>query len=178
MPHLEGLAPFLDDDRTLLRVLVETPAGGQNKYDHDPDTGLLTLDRPLHSALRYPFDYGFVPSTEAEDGDPLDVVLVIPEPTFPGCLVEAHVIAVMLMEDEDGPDPKLICRARKDPRTAQLHDLGDLPPHFLDECAHFFTRVKDLESGKWARVDGFADRGVALAQARDAADRFSSGGAA
>ena len=103
-----------------------------------------------------------VPDTLSEDGDPTDVVLLIGEPTVPGCRVEARVVGVLYMEDEAGVDPKLLCVAARDPRAAQVRDLTDLPGHLLRELEHFFTRIKDLELDKWARVDGFGSRSEAL----------------
>lgn len=163
MPDLRHLDPWIAPAEGLVRVIVEIPAGSRNKYAYDPGTGLFALDRPIHSSLRYPADYGFVPGTRSPDGEALDAVLLIPEPTFPGCLVVSRVVAAMLMEDEDGHDPKLLCVPAREPRTRELVDLEGLPEGLRDELAHFFTHIKDLEAGKWARVEGFVGRDQALA---------------
>lgn len=156
--NVVSLGPFFDQASGVVNVVVETPAGSQNKYDYDPQIGRFVLDRPIHSSLRYPFDYGFIPGTHAGDGDPLDAALVLNQSTFPGCVVHARVVGVMDMEDEDGRDHKLICVAATDPRMAHVQDVNQLPPHLLKEMEHFFIHIKDLEKQKWARVHGFRDR--------------------
>jgi inorganic pyrophosphatase len=156
--HIENLDPFFDESNGIIRVVIETPAGSQNKYDFDRQTGGFMLDRPIHSSLRYPFDYGFVPNTVAKDNDPVDALVMIAQPTFPGCIVRARVIGVMDMVDEAGQDEKIICVAFRDARTAHVAGISDIGPHQLREMEHFFVHIKDLEEGKWAKVKGFRDK--------------------
>ena len=158
----EKISPFYDESKGIINVVVETPAASQNKYDYDPESGLFILDRPIHSSLKYPFDYGFIPNTLADDGDPVDVVLIIKQPTFTGCLVRTRVVGVMEMEDEDGKDEKIIGVALKDPRTSHMENIEHIPPHYQKELEHFFIHIKDLEKEKWAKVDGFFDRDKAI----------------
>lgn len=171
MPNLLDLPPFADEDAGIVHVLVESPAGSPNKYDYDEALGALILDRPIHSALRYPGDYGCVPGTLSEDGDALDAIVLAQNPTVPGCVVRSRVLGVLRMEDEDGPDPKLVCVPARDPRTADFHSIEDLPAHTRAELEHFFTRIKDLEPEKWARVAGYESRRAALDVVREAAQR-------
>jgi inorganic pyrophosphatase len=160
--QLHQLNTFFDESNGIVNVIIETPAGSQNKYDYDSNSGFFILDRPIHSSLRYPFDYGFVPNTLAKDGDPVDAVIMINQPTFTGCLVRARVVGVMDMEDEDGGDEKIICVAMKDPRTSHIINIDNLPLHLTEELKHFFIHIKDLEKEKWAKVHGFRDREAAI----------------
>ena len=161
--NLHSINPLPDATLGIINVVVETPGGSQNKYDYDEDSGLFILDRPIHSSLRYPFDYGFLPNTTAQDGDPVDVVVMINEPTYPGCLIPARVVGVMVMQDEAGGDEKILAVPTSDPRTSHIVDIQDVPPHSLKELEHFFIHIKDLEKEKWARVDGFYERTRAIA---------------
>lgn len=135
--------------------MVEIPRGSRNKYEYDHERGLIRLDRRLFSATFYPADYGFVPNTLAEDGDPLDVLVLLDEPTFPGCLVESRPIGVFSMSDEKGPDAKIISVACGDPMWEPIHELDGLPPFVTHEIAHFFDVYKDLEPGKLTKIKGF-----------------------
>jgi inorganic pyrophosphatase len=156
--------------RDVVDVFVEIPKGSRNKYEWDFETGRFTLDRMLFSAVHYPGDYGFVPHTWAEDGDPLDAVVLLSEPTFPGCVIAVRVIGVFFMRDEKGPDAKVIGVPDSDPHWEQVADLADAPSHLLDEVGHFFSIYKDLEA-KTVTVDGFAPREqarVEIARARAA----------
>lgn len=171
MQNLLDLPPFASEGEGVVHVLVECPAGSANKYDYDEALGALILDRPIHSALRYPGDYGCVPGTLSEDGDALDAIVLAQNPTLPGCIVRARVLGVLRMEDEDGPDPKLVCVPARDPRTADYASVEDLPAHTRAELEHFFTRIKDLEPEKWARVAGYESRRAALEVVREAGRR-------
>ena len=151
------------DDPTI-EVIIEIPRGSRNKYEYDHERGVIRLDRRLFSATFYPADYGFVPDTLAEDGDPLDALVLLDEPTFPGCLVEARPIGVFQMTDEKGPDAKIITVACGDPVWEDLRTLDDLPSHLTDEIAHFFEVYKDLESGKGTQVGGFEGPDAAWAE--------------
>lgn len=126
-------------------MVVEVPKGSRNKYEIDPKSGELFLDRMLFTATRYPADYGFLPDTLAEDGDPLDALALVNEPTFPGCRVRLRPLGLFLMEDQGKPDHKVIGVPIGDPVWAQVRTLEDLPPHLLKEIEHFFSVYKDLE---------------------------------
>src|ERR687889_71104 len=119
-------------------VVVEIPKGSRNKYEMDHHTGVIHLDRRLFSATVYPADYGFVPDTLAEDGDPLDALVLLEDPTFPGCWITARPVALMWMQDEAGPDAKIICVPPREPRWKDVHDLKDLPEQLMEEVKHFF----------------------------------------
>ena len=144
----------MSTDRTI-DVIIEIPRGSRNKYEYDHERGLIRLDRRLFSATFYPADYGFVPDTLAEDGDPLDALVLLDEPTFPGCLVESKPIGVFSMTDEKGPDAKIIAVACGDPMWASISDLDGLPSFLTHEVAHFFDVYKDLEPGKLTKIKGF-----------------------
>lgn len=133
-------------------VTIEIPKGNKNKYEMDHNTGRIRLDRTLFTSTMYPYDYGFVEGTLGEDGDPLDALVLVAEPTFPGCLIECRAIAMFKMHDENGGDDKVLCIPTADPRRNHMTDIVDLPPHMLLEIEHFFTVYKDLEPGK--SVDG------------------------
>ncbi len=143
------------NDERLIEVIVEIPRGSRNKYEYDHERHLIRLDRRLFSATFYPADYGFLPDTLAEDGDPLDVLVFIDEPTFPGCLLDARPVGVFWMTDENGPDAKIISVAVGDPMWESVTDLDGLPPHMTHEIAHFFDVYKDLEPGKLTQIGGF-----------------------
>jgi len=157
----------------IVEVVVEIPKYSHNKYEYDPQRGMFRLDRPLYSPVHYPGDYGFIPDTLAEDGDPLDVLIITDHPTFPGCLVEARVIGALVMRDEKGEDTKILAVVHNDPRTRQIHDLADVPEHVRREIEYFFAIYKDLE-GKPTAVSGWRDAAFARAEverARRAASR-------
>ncbi len=144
-------------------VFVEIPKGSRNKYEWDHHTGRFRLDRMLFSSVQYPGDYGFVPDTWAEDSDPLDALVILGEPTFPGCSIRARVVGIFYMTDDKGRDAKIISVPDSDPRWRQVTELEHVPKHLLDEIGHFFSIYKDLE-GKTVRVDGFGSRAEALAE--------------
>lgn len=131
-----------------LTMVVEIPRGSRNKYETSHETGEIFLDRMLFTATRYPADYGFLPETLAEDGDPLDVLVLLEEPTFPGCRIRIRPIGVFLMQDSGANDHKVIAVPDGDPRWDGMRDLDDLPQHFRLELEHFFSVYKDLEGKK------------------------------
>jgi inorganic pyrophosphatase len=133
-------------------VLIEVPKGSRNKYEMDKAKGRIRLDRALFTSARYPADYGYIEDTLSLDGDPIDALVLIEDPTFPGCLIEARPVGVYRMSDEHGPDEKLLCVPAGDPRWESIQDVTDVPEHLLDEIAHFFSVYKELEPGKY--VDG------------------------
>lgn len=142
-----------------VEVVIEVPKGSRNKYEMDHESDEVWLDRLLFTATRYPADYGFLPRTLGEDGDPLDVLVLLDEPTFPGCHLWARPIGVFLMRDEKGPDAKILAVPWGDPRWEHLADIDDLSSHLRAEIHHFFEVYKELEPGKatdvgeWAGVD-------------------------
>jgi inorganic pyrophosphatase len=139
----------------LVEVRVEIPRGSRNKYEYDPDRQMFRLDRRLFSATVYPADYGFVPDTLADDGDPLDALVLVDEPTFPGCLIIARPVAVYRLRDEAGDDAKLLCVPVGEPAWDHAQDLDDLPEALLDEIAHSFAvyktlrRFRDCARNRW-----------------------------
>jgi len=142
----------------LVNLIIEIPGGCRNKYELDKALGVIKLDRVLYSAVHYPYDYGFIPNTLGDDGDPLDGLVMMDEPTFPGCLVTARPVGLLEMVDGGEQDEKLLCVPADDPRYAQVKSLGDVAPHRLAEIAEFFRTYKNLqhkkvEVGEWKDVD-------------------------
>ncbi|MDO5509756.1 MAG: inorganic diphosphatase [Weeksellaceae bacterium] len=152
-------------------VIIEIPKGSRNKYELDKKSGRIRLDRTIFSSMHYPADYGFIPETLALDGDPLDVLVLVTEPTFPGCLIEVKTIGVFHMEDEKGPDEKLICVPVGDPVWNRIEDLQELNGHLLNEIEHFFQVYKDLEKKKVA-VNGWGTKEEALDILKDCLERY------
>lgn len=156
-------------------AVIEIPKGSRNKYEVDHDTGEVWLDRTLFTATQYPADYGFVPDTLAEDGDPIDVLVLLDEPTFPGCHVHVRPIGVFHMRDEAGPDEKILAVPARDQRWESIRDLSDLSrtqDYLLVEIAHFFNVYKDLEPGKETMPGGWGDAAAAEAKVKEAVERF------
>lgn len=137
-------------------VVVEIPKGSRNKYEMDKERGVLRLDRRLFSATVYPADYGFVPETLAEDGDPLDALVLLEDPTFPGCWVTGRPVGVLWMRDEKGPDAKIVCVPEWDTRWQSVTALDQLPGELLREIKHFFDVYKLIEPGKEATTGEWA----------------------
>ena len=158
-----------------IEVVIEIPKGTRNKYEADHQTGALWLDRMLFTSTRYPEDYGYVPLTLAEDGDPLDALVLLEEPTFPGCHIHARPVGVFIMRDEAGQDAKVLCVPATDPRVNNVEDLKDVPDYELDEIAHFFAIYKALEPGKKTEVQGWQDRAAAEDVIESARCRFQDG---
>jgi inorganic pyrophosphatase len=151
-------------------VFVEIPSGSRNKYEFDKELGGIVLDRRLFTAMTYPADYGYVEGTLAEDGDPLDALVLVSDPTFPGCRIRVRPIGVFHMSDEKGPDEKLLCVPLDDPSFERIRDVRDVNGELLDEIEHFFQRYKDLEPTKRTETRGWGNRSEAseiLAAARD-----------
>jgi inorganic pyrophosphatase len=150
-------------------VTIEIPKGQRNKYEVDHESGRIRLDRMLFTATRYPADYGFIDNTLGEDGDPLDALVLLEEPTFPGCLVKCRAIGLFHMRDEAGGDDKIICLPSNDPRLVEMQDLEDINEFYRLEIQHFFETYKDLEPGK--SVEGAHWAGKAEAEAEILASR-------
>ena len=152
-----------DDFPGIVEVVVEIPRGSRNKYEYDLRSGVFRLDRVLNSAVFYNFDYGYVTGTLSEDGDPTDALLLIDEPTFPGCHVWARPIGCLEMSDEKGVDFKILCVAVADPHQRHVNRLEDVRPHRLVEIEHFFQTYKLLED-KTVEVIGWDNLERALAE--------------
>jgi inorganic pyrophosphatase len=143
-------------------VFIEIPQGSRNKYEFDVELGAIVLDRRLFTSMSYPADYGFVENTLAEDGDPLDALVLVGEPTFPGCRIRVRAIGVFHMEDEKGPDDKVICVPLSEPSWTRATDIHDVPSELRNEIEHFFQVYKDLE-GAAVTTRGFGNRADAEA---------------
>lgn len=152
-------------------VLIEIPKGSRNKYEYDFKLKKVRYDRMIFSSMMYPADYGFIPETLALDGDPLDVLVLVTEPTFPGCVMEVKPIGVFHMADEKGPDEKVICVPVSDPIWNRLNDLGDVNGHLIKEIEHFFQVYKDLEQKK-VDVEGWGDVNEANIIIKDCIQRY------
>jgi inorganic pyrophosphatase len=150
-------------------VIIEIPKGQRNKYEMDHDSGRIKLDRMLFTSTRYPSDYGYIENTLADDGDPLDALVLLEEPTFPGCLIRCRAIGMFRMRDEKGADDKVLCVVATDPRMEGLQDIEDVPAYERLEIQHFFEVYKELEPGK--NVEGFNWVGRAEAEAEIEATR-------
>ncbi len=146
----------------VMNVIIEIPKFSKNKYEIDKETGLIALDRVMHSAQDYPFDYGFVPKTLWDDGDALDVLVLTTYPLFPGILVPARPVAIMNMLDDGESDAKVIAVPLKDPRFETVVDLKSINPHTLKEIEHFFSTYKKVQN-KVVETQGFEDKGAAQA---------------
>ena len=156
-----------------VEAIIEIPKGSRNKYELDHKSGRIRLDRMLFTSTRYPSDYGFIDDTLADDGDPLDVLVLLDEPTFPGCLITARVIGMFRMRDEKGADEKILAVPAADPRMAQLRDIEDVPAFERLEIEHFFQVYKDLEPGKSVLGEGWADRAAAEAEVEASRKRWA-----
>jgi inorganic pyrophosphatase len=164
----------MTDSQAAIDVVIEIPTGSRNKYEYDHQNHVFRLDRRLFTATAYPTDYGFVPDTLSKDGDPLDALVLVADPTFPGCVVRARILGVFCMRDEAGLDAKLLTVLAHDPQWDNAHDIGDLPPHLLNEIEHFFSIYKDLEPEKHTEVMGFEDRAAALKELEACREAFTS----
>ena len=154
-------------------VLIEIPRGSRNKYEYDFDIKRMRFDRMLFSSMMYPADSGFIPETLALDGDPLDVLVLVNEPTFPGCVMQVKPIGVFHMADEKGPDEKIICVPISDPIWNKLDDLSDVNSHLIKEIEHFFQVYKDLENKK-VDVEGWGDVNEAYRIIQECITRFEN----
>ena len=150
---------------------VEIPKGSRNKYEYDSQIGAIKLDRLLYSSIVYPTDYGFIPDTLGEDGDALDAMVCVTEPTFPGCVIEVKPLALFRMSDEAGVDDKILCVPVSDPTWNKLEKLDDLPKQMTDEITHFFSVYKDLEQ-KTTTVEGWFTREDAWEEIEASRRRF------
>jgi inorganic pyrophosphatase len=141
-----------------LHAFVEIPKGSRNKYEYDAALGHVVLDRTLWTSVVYPADYGYLMRTLGRDGDPVDAIILVAEPTFPGCVIPVEPIGVFEMRDEAGDDDKVLCVPERDPMWSHMHDISDIRGSLLDEIGHFFEVYKDLEHGKDTEVVGWRGR--------------------
>jgi inorganic pyrophosphatase len=155
-------------------VLIEIPKGCRNKYEVDHKSGRLRLDRTLFTATQYPADYGYIENTLGLDGDPLDALVLLPEPTFPGCLIMSRAIGMFRMRDEKGRDDKVLCVPAGDPRQEHLRDIHHLPEFDRLEIQHFFEVYKDLEPGKSVEGAIWVGRSDAEAEITESFERLKS----
>jgi inorganic pyrophosphatase len=156
---------------------VEIPKGSRNKYELDPATGSIKLARHLFSSVVYPTDYGFLEGTLAENGQHLDALVLVSEPTFPGCRIDVRPIGVFQMRDEAGIDDKALCVPIADPEWRDVHELEDVTRRLRDEIAHFFAVYAELDPDKVIAIEGWAGRAEAEAEIRAAQDRARAAGA-
>ena len=158
-----------------INVVIEIPVNGEAvKYEVDKDSGLIFVDRVLNTSMRYPCNYGFIPHTLCGDGDPADVLVIMPTPLLPGSVVRCRPIGMLQMTDESGEDAKIVAVPVSDV-TGLYRNIGsirDLPEVILDQIAHFFEHYKDLEKGKWVKVDGWRDADVAKQEILDSITNF------
>ncbi|KOT86927.1 inorganic pyrophosphatase [Streptomyces rimosus subsp. pseudoverticillatus] len=155
-------------------VIVEIPQGSRNKYEMDQASGRIRLDRMLFTSTKYPADYGYIDGTLGRDGDPLDALVLVGEPTFPGCVISCRAIGMFVMSDEKGPDEKILCVPARDPRHADVQDIGDVADFDRLEITHFFEVYKELEPGK--SVEGSHWEGRLRAEAEITAARTRAAG--
>src|SRR5580704_18084294 len=154
-------------------AVVEIPSGSRNKYELDKATGLFRLDRVLYSAVSYPGDYGLIPRTLHEDGDPLDILVTVEEPTFTGCQISVRPIGVLKMLDRGEPDDKILGVPWDDPRYEEYYDIADFPQHYLKEIEHFFLIYKDLE-GRRVEIRGWQGSQVAMQVIQESIVRYDA----
>lgn len=157
-----------------ITVSIEIPKGSRNKYEIDHESGQIYLDRYLFTSTQFPTDYGSVPNSLSEDGDPLDAFVLLEEPTFPGCHIRARVVGMIEMTDEAGGDEKLLCVPSSDPRWDNVQDISDVPQHTLDEIAHFLEVYKALEPGKHTNIGEWLDAERARIIIHQALENFAN----
>ena len=161
----------IDKQQGILQVVVETPKGSRVKYSYDDKTGMLELKKALPEGMIFPFNFGFIPGTKAEDGDPMDVLTLVDQPSFPGCLIEVRPVAVLNMRDSEMADQKVIAVPRRNPRYDQIHTLDQIFPHVRREIEHFFSIYKELE-GRVTEMQGWGDPHEARKVITDSRKRY------
>ncbi len=166
--HDVDIGPAVPD---IIHAVVEIPRGSRNKYELHKETGAIKLDRVLYSAVHYPGDYGLIPQTYYDDGDPLDILVMTNSPTFPGCIVEVRPIGMFRMLDKGEMDDKILAVLNADPFFADYHDYTDVPAHYLKEVTHFFSVYKDLE-GVRIQVMGWENAAAAKERIRHAMELY------
>ncbi len=174
-PHMVNLWEELEtgpNPPEEIYAVVECLKGERNKYEYDKDVPGVVLDRVLHSNVHYPSDYGFIPQSYYDDEDPFDVLVLVEDQTFPGCVIEARPVALMGMDDDGEQDDKVIAVPTEDPRYDHIEDLTDVPQQTLDEIEEFFATYKNLEEGKEVETLGWEDREAAYAAIEHAQDLY------
>ncbi len=174
LPRTDRSTAPTEPEQRLICV-VEIPKGSRNKYEFDPDLGGIVFDRLLMTAAVYPADYGYIRETAGQDGDPLDALVCLTEPTFPGCFIPVKPVGLFKMRDEQGIDDKVICVPVSDPNWSSHEELEDLPALLRQEIEQFFSIYKDLE-GKIVDVHGWRSRAEAMAEIEAARERFHRDG--
>lgn len=157
--------------RQVESVIIEIPQGSRNKYEYDKEKKMIKFDRMLFSSMVYPCEYGFFPGTLALDGDPLDAMVLTWEPTFPGCTIDVHPVALFDMEDDKGRDHKILCVPETDPLWNHIETIEQVPPHLFREITHFFETYKNLEN-KHVRVFGWEGLEQAVRILQEAKSRY------
>lgn len=177
MSVIERLGPG-DKAPEEVHVLIEIPLGSGVKYEVDKETGVLFVDRILYTSMVYPFNYGFIPGTLEEDGDPVDVLVVSYDPLLPGSVIKVRPIGVLETQDEKGYDAKVVAvpASKIDPRFENMRDVNDLPEAIKQRIEHFFAHYKELEKGKWVKVIGWKNREAALEKIRKAIEMYRKSG--
>jgi inorganic pyrophosphatase len=163
--------PVGEKSPEVIHAVIEIPAEGINKYEYDKTLHVFRLDRNLYSPVHYPGDYGFIPSTLSEDGDPLDVLVLVDAPSFPGCVMQVRPIGLLEMLDQGVPDEKVLAVGKNNPRYADVWNYSEIYPHMLKEMTHFFAIYKDLE-GKRVEVKGWRDAAYARTKVVESVNRF------
>jgi inorganic pyrophosphatase len=166
--------PVGDRAPEVFRAVIEIPLDGTQKFEYDKELHVFKLDRNLHSPVHYPGDYGFIPSTLSDDGDPLDVLVLVPSPSFPGCVQEVRPIGLLEMLDQGVLDEKVLAVGKNNPRFENIWNYTDIYPHMLKEITHFFSIYKDLE-GKRVEMRGWRDAGYARDRVTNAIKLFEKG---
>ena len=156
-------------------AVIEIPRGSRNKYEVDHETGRVFLDRVLYTTFVYPADYGYIENTLADDGDPVDVLVLMEYPVYPGVGVKVRPVAVFNMTDDGGKDAKVICVPAGDPRWDHIQDISDVPEYTRKEIEHFFEHYKDLEPGKWVKTEEWGDRAEAESIIAEAEKAYAAG---
>ncbi len=162
------------DPSKAINIVVEIPKGSSIKYEFDTATGLLFVDRKLYTAMNYPFNYGFIPKTLEMDGDPVDALILGEDPVVPLSIVKSRPIGVLLTEDEEGQDSKVIATpvSKIDPTFSKIDDIKDLPEYIENQIKHFFEHYKELEEGKFVKVKGWEGKQGAVKKITDSIQRF------
>jgi inorganic pyrophosphatase len=162
------------DAPEVVNVFIEIPMGSSVKYEYDEEAGVIRVDRFLYTAMVYPFNYGFIPGTLEEDGDPVDVLVISSQPVLPGTVIEVRPIGLLVMEDEEGPDSKVIAvpKDKLDPTFKNIRDIDDLPEAVKEKIKHFFEHYKELEPGKWVKVKEWRKAEEAKKKISEAIKRF------
>jgi inorganic pyrophosphatase len=158
-----------------VNVVIEIPMGSSIKYEYDEEEDVVKVDRVLYTSMMYPFNYGFVPGTLGEDGDPIDVLVITSYPIMPGTAIEVRPVGILYMRDEEGEDAKIIAvpKDKIDPSYSNIRDIIDLPEAVKNKIVHFFEHYKELEPGKWVKVSGWGSTNEAKARINAAIKRAS-----